>query len=119
MASSDVEKEALAGMAKTGAPRTPMGREGTAFSSPSASPKSGTLVPKGNAAAGDPAVTNQGIRANAPYQGERKGAAYSINASYAPQKEPSAGMTQANGRIVNPSVTRQEDSWREGIDTSY
>jgi hypothetical protein len=34
--------------------RQSSGREGTKFSSPSASPKSGTLMPKKNTAAGDP-----------------------------------------------------------------
>ena len=99
--------------------RQASGREGTKFTSPSASPKSGTLVPKKNAAAADPAVTNPGIRANAPYAGERKGAAYSIKATYMKQTAPEAGMTQANGRIVSPAVVRQKDSWAQGIETSY
>ena len=99
--------------------RQSSGREGTKFSSPSASPKSGTLVPKKNTAAADPAVTNPGTRANAPYAGERKGAAYSIKATYMKQTAPEAGMTQANGRIVSPAVVRQKDSWAQGIETSY
>ena len=99
--------------------RQSSGREGTKFSSPSASPKSGTLMPKKNTAAADPAVTNPGIRSNAPYAGERKGAAYSIKATYMKQTAPEAGMTQANGRIVSPAVVRQKDSWTQGIETSY
>ena len=99
--------------------RESSGREGTKFSSPSASPKSGTLVPKKNTAAGDPAITNPGVRAHAPYAGERKGAAYSIKATYMKQTAPEAGMTQANGRIVSPAVVRQKDSWAQGIETSY
>jgi hypothetical protein len=99
--------------------RQSSGREGTKFTSPSASPKSGTLMPKKNTAAADPAVTNPGIRANAPYAGERKGAAYSIKATYMKQTAPEAGMTQANGRIVSPAVVRQKDSWTQGIETSY
>jgi hypothetical protein len=99
--------------------RQSSGREGTKFTSPSASPKSGTLTPKKNTAAADPAVTNPGIRANAPYAGERKGAAYSIKATYMKQTAPEAGMTQANGRIVSPAVVRQKDSWSQGIETSY
>jgi hypothetical protein len=95
------------------------GREGTKFSSPSASPKNGTLVGKKNVAAGDPAITNPGIRANAPYAGERKGAAYSIKATYMKQTAPEAGMTQANGRIVSPAIVRQKDSWTQGMETSY
>ena len=99
--------------------RQSSGREGTKFSSPSASPKSGTLVPKKNTAAADPAVTNPGTRANAPYAGERKGAAYSIKATYMKQTAPEAGLTQANGRIVSPAIVRQKDSYTEGLETSY
>jgi len=116
MAKSDLDT-ALAAENTQG--RESSGREGTKFSSPSASPKAGTLVPKQNAAAGDPAVTNPGIRANAPYEGERKGAAYSIKATYMKQTAPEAGMTQANGRIVSPAVVRQKDSWVQGLETSY
>jgi len=92
---------------------------GVSFTSPSAKPERGTLVAKANAAAGDPAVQGQGTRANVPYAGERKGAAYSIKASYAPQTSPEAGATQANGRVVSPAITRQKDSWSDGIATSY
>jgi len=99
--------------------RQSSGREGTKFTSPSAAPKAGTLIPKKNTAAADPAVTNPGTRANAPYAGERKGAAYSIKATYMKQTAPEAGMTQANGRIVSPAVVRQKDSWAQGIETSY
>jgi hypothetical protein len=95
------------------------GREGTKFTSPSASPKKGKLMPRKNTAAGDPAITNPGVRANAPYQGERKGAAYSIKATYMKQTAPEAGMTQANGRIVSPSIVRQKDSWSQGMESSY
>ena len=116
MAKSDLDTAISAGNTQG---RQSSGREGTKFSSPSASPKSGTLVPKKNTAAADPAVTNQGIRANAPYAGERKGAAYSIKATYMKQTAPEAGLTQANGRIVSPSVVRSKDSWTQGIETSY
>lgn len=93
---------------------------GVSFTAPSATPENGTLVAKKGAQAGDPAVQNPGIRANRPYAGqERLGANYGVKASYAPQTEPSAGATQANGRIVNPSVIRQKDSWAEGMETSY
>jgi hypothetical protein len=99
--------------------RQSSGREGTKFTSPSASPKSGKLMPKKNTAAGDPAVTNPGVRANAPYSGEKKGAAYSIKATYMKQTAPEAGLTQANGRVVSPAITRQKDSWSQGLETSY
>ena len=122
---SSIQDEALAGMAKVGAPRVPMGKEGAKFTTPSAKPSAGTLVKKKNTAAGDPTASGtKANRKNAPYSPstagtERKGAAYSIKASYMKSNDPAAGLTQANGRIVNPAVVRSKDSWSEGISTSY
>jgi hypothetical protein len=117
MAKSDLDTAVAAGNTQG---RQSSGREGTKFSSPSASPKSGTLVPKKNVAAGDPTgAGTKANRANTPYAGERKGAAYSIKATYMKQTAPEAGLTQANGRIVSPSVVRSKDSYTEGLETSY
>jgi hypothetical protein len=117
MAKSDLDTAVAAGNTQG---RKTSNREGTKFSSPSASPEAGTLVPKGNTAAGDPTgAGTKASRVNLPYAGERKGAAYSITATYMRQTSPEAGMTQANGRIVSPKVIRQRDSWAEGIETSY
>jgi len=115
------EQEALAGMAKVGAPREPMGQKPVSFTSPSAKPEQGTPVKKKNTAAGDPtAAGTKKNRANRPYAGqERLGARYGVKASYAPQTEPAAGLTQANSKIISPSVIRQKDSWSEGMETSY
>ena len=120
---SSIQDEALAGMAKQG--RTPMGKEGVKFSSPSAAPAKGTLVPKKNTAAGD--TTAPGTKANRkndPYNPgtagtERTGASYSVKASYMKSNDPAAGLTQANGRIISSSVVRSKDSWSEGISSSY
>ena len=120
---SSIQDEALAGMAKQG--RTPMGKEGVKFSSPSAAPAKGTLVPKKNTAAGDP--TASGTKANRKNEAynpgtagtERTGASYSVKASYMKSNDPAAGLTQANGRIISPSVVRSKDSWSEGISSSY
>ena len=119
MAKSELNAAVAAGNTQG---RKTMGEEGRKFTSPSASPKAGTLIPKKNTAAGDP--TGAGTKTNrvnepAAKGGERKGAAYSIKATYMKQTDPSAGMTQANGRIVSPAVTRQRDSWAQGIETSY
>jgi hypothetical protein len=119
MAKSEVDAAAAAGNTQG---RKTMGDEGRKFTSPSASPQAGTLVPKKNTAAGDP--TAAGTKANRVNEArvpgaERKGAAYSIKATYMKQTDPSAGMTQSNGRIVSPSVTRQKDSWAQGIESSY
>jgi len=117
MAKSELDAAASAGNTQG---RKTIGDEGRKFTSPSASPQAGTLVPKKNTAAGDPYGAGTKVnRVNQPYSGERKGAAYSIKATYMKQTDPSAGMTQANGRIVSPSVTRQRDSWAQGIETSY
>jgi hypothetical protein len=117
MAKSELDAAVTAGNTQG---RKTMGSEGRKFTSPSASPEAGTLVPKKNTAAGDPYAAGTKVnRVNEPYAGERKGAAYSIKATYMKQTAPEAGMTQANGRIVLPSVVRQKDSWTQGIETSY
>jgi hypothetical protein len=117
MAKSDLDTAVAAGNAQG---RKTMGGEERKFTSPSASPEAGTLIPKKNTAAGDPTGAGTKVnRVNQPYAGERKGAAYSIKATYMKQTAPEAGMTQANGRIVSPSVVRQKDSWTQGIETSY
>jgi hypothetical protein len=119
MAKSELNAAVAAGNTQG---RKTMGDEGRKFTSPSASPQAGTLIPKKNTAAGDP--TGAGTKSNRVNQpaaqgGERKGAAYSVKATYMKQTDPSAGMTQANGRVVSPAVTRQRDSWAQGIETSY
>ena len=115
---ADTTSEALAGMAKVGAPRSPMGREGTKFSSPSAKPASGKARPRGNAAAGDPAMQGQGTRKNVPV--ERSGAKHTVVTNIVKQNDPAAGLTQANGRILSAATKRGESSsFNEGIGTSY
>jgi hypothetical protein len=114
---ADIEKEALAGMAKVGAPRSPMGREGTKFSSPSSKPAAGKLRPRGNAAAGDPAYEGQGTRKNVPV--ERHGAKHTIITNIVKQNDPAAGLTQANGRVIPSAIKRTADSFGQGIGTSY
>ena len=117
MAKSDID---AAVAAENTQGRQSVGREGSKFTSPSASPKSGTLEARKNTAAGDPTAPGTKVnRVNAPYAGEKKGAAYSIKATYMKQTAPEAGLTQANGRIVSPAVTRQKDSWSQGLETSY
>jgi len=112
--------EALAGMAKQG--RTPIGREGAKFSSPSASPKAGTLVPKKDSKAGDPTGAGSKMnRQNVPQVpgGERHGAAYSIKAKYTKLTDPAAGMTQANGRIIASATKRDRANFDSGAGASY
>ena len=108
--------EALAGMANSG--RTPMGKSGAAFTSPSASPKAGKLMKKtGNAkGATDPYAQPVGTRKNVPAS---HGASYGIRASYMRQTSPEAGATQANGRVFKSVVNRTVPNFEEGNRTSY
>jgi hypothetical protein len=112
--------EALAGMAKQG--RKPMMKDGIKFTSPSAAPKAGTLVPKKNTAAGDPTSQKGAPRANVPAASpaqDRNGAAYSIKARYTKLTDPAAGMTQANGRIIKTAMKRDRTNFDSGAGTSY
>ncbi len=112
--------EALAGMAKQG--REPMNKEGVKFSSPSASPKAGTLVKKKGAQAGDPYGSKGAPRANvsapAPAK-DRAGAAYSIRARYTKMTDPAAGQTQANGKIISTAAKRDRKNFDSGAGSSY
>jgi hypothetical protein len=112
-------EESLAGMAKTGAPRKPMNRDGIKFTSPSASPKAGTLIKKKGAQAADPTVQGTGMRTNIPAGKDRNGAAYSIKSNYMRQTSPEAGATQANGRIFKSSTLRTNPNFNDGVGTSY
>jgi len=110
-------EEALAGMAKTGAPRQPMNKDGVKFSA--GVPKKGTLVKKKNTAAGDPYAQPVGIRKNVPSSRDRNGAAYGIKTSYLKSNSPEAGATQANGRVFKSAVNRTNPNFSEGVATSY
>jgi hypothetical protein len=112
--------EALAGMAKQG--RKPMMKDGVKFTSPSASPQAGTLVPKKNTAAGDPYAQPKPSRANVSATGQdRAGAAYSIKGAprYTQMTDPSAGATQANGRVISTAAKRDRANFDSGSGASY
>jgi hypothetical protein len=118
MAKSDIDSAAAAG--NTQGRKTMGAGEGTKFTSPSANPASGKLMPKGNKQAGDPtAMGTKASRTNVPAAqgGERKGAAYSIKASYMKNTAPEAGATLANSPII-PSVMKR-GGFASGIDSSY
>ncbi len=113
-------EESLAGMAKTGAPRKPMNRDGIKFTSPSASPEAGTLIKKKGAQAGDPYAQPMGTRSNVPAShSNRNGAQYRISSSYMKQTSPEAGFTQANGRIFKSATMRTNPNFSDGASTSY
>jgi hypothetical protein len=98
-----------------------MGREGVAFTATSATgTTNATLVPKKGAQAGDPTAGGKGVRANVPYTGERKGAAYGISAvRYTKMTEPAAGETQANGIIIDTATDRSRLNFDSGNSASY
>jgi hypothetical protein len=112
---ADIEKEALAGMAKVGAPRQPSLREGTKFTSPSAKPASGKLVAKGNAAAGDPTAEAKPSRSTTT--AERNGAAHTVITKIVKSNEPAAGATLANAKIIPSTIKR--GGFAAGIDSAY
>lgn len=99
-------EEALAGMARIGNPRQPMGTAGFAFNDATGAPSANTHPrPKGGTQAGDPVGNTKANRQPIQYpvpagQGDRNGAAYRITASFPPHTAPEAGATQAHGRII-------------------
>ncbi len=113
--------EALAGMAKQG--RKPMMKDGISFTSPSANPKAGTLFKKKGAQAGNPTGSGKGApRGYAPVSlpaQDRNGAAYSVKASYMKMTDPSAGATQANGKIIKTAAKRDRTNFDSGAGASY
>jgi len=123
--SSDVDA-ALAGMAKTGAPRVPMGTTAVDSASyPSATDTgSATLVPKGNSKSVDPAAGGKANRSNvlSPAVGrgpERNGARYSVSVNTVIPTAPEASSTQASGRIIAPSTNRSRSVFDDGMGSSY
>lgn len=115
-------EEAIAGMARIGSPRVPMGNSAvTDFANaPAVPPLRGTLVPKGGAQAADPTPPT-GMRVSVPYAGsqqEHMGASYRIKAVTPPMMSPEAGPTQANGKVV-PSSLRRQESFGDGASGAY
>lgn len=108
--------EALAGAAAANPNRQPMGTE-MASNVDAAPATQGTLVPKKNTAAGDPAVQAKPSRPNVPQN--RNGAAYGIRVNYTAQTSPEAGATQANGRLFKSAVNRDRYNFFDGNAKSY
>lgn len=108
-------EEALAGMARVGSPRVPMGND--AIPNPNVVPVlRGTLVPKGHSKTQDPYVGPTNHRQNVSQ--ETLGAAHTIAVSTPPMTDPSAGATQANGHII-PSATTRSESFVDGGNGAY
>lgn len=123
--SSENVDAALAGMAKTGAPRTPMGTEvASSAQFPSATDTGrATLKPRGNTQASDPTLGPTNAREHQPYTSvyglERNGARYAVTVNTVTPTAPEAGATQASGHIIPPRIVRSRQSFDDGMGTSY
>ena len=109
--------EALAGMARTGAPRKPMGNGAiTSARNASADSAGRTLRPKGNANAGDPTIMDNPQRGQV--KAETLGASYHITAMYAAPLMPEAGSVTANGRLFASATNRTRPNFDGGVAAS-
>lgn len=111
-------EEALAGMARVGSPRIPMGNSAiTAFASaPAVPPLRGTLVPKGNSKSVDPVLGPTNRRGNVSQ--EMLGASHTVLFTTPPMIDPAAGATQANGRVIRSAMDRG-DSFVDAMSGAY
>lgn len=114
---------ALAGMAKVGNPRVPMGNAAYTLQGGYTPSKNTTLRPKGGAQAGDPTPPT-GLRKSVAYplpagSGDRNGAGYRVVAKFPPHQSPEAGATQANGKVVRSAVNRSQPAFQDGSERSY
>jgi hypothetical protein len=96
----DAQAEALAGMARIGSPRQPMGQQGFAFNDPSGEPSPNTTpIAKKHSKDVNPAAGGKANRKGVML--DRNGAQYRITAKFPPHSSPEAGATQAHGRIIS------------------
>jgi len=89
---------------------------GLKFTSPSASPKAGTLWKKtGNAKGGtDPYRQAKPERSKVYAAGVRGGATYGIRAAFTRSVAPEATATQGNGRLFTSAVNRTRVNFQSG-----
>ena len=121
MASSNIPspEEALAGMARVGNPRMPMGNDGYTFNDASSVPsKNTTLVAKSHSKDTEPGLMpgQPGTHRYASY--DRNGAHYGVVVNYVAQTSPEAGATQANGRIIRSVAAKSSPNFWDGSQTS-
>jgi hypothetical protein len=115
-------EEALAGMARVGSPRVPMGTSAIMefINAKIIPPFKGTLMPKAGNAKGDQEYPEgiQASRQNVDFRSESSGAAFRINAFAPPMMSVEATATQANGRIVPPILDRYA-TFDDGMEGAY
>lgn len=114
---------ALAGMARVGNPRVPMGNDAySVLAGAQYTPSPNTqLVPRQDAQSGGldgPA----GNRAYGAYplpagRGDQDGARYRTITNFPPMPHtsPESTQTQANGRVLNPAINRQTPNFGEEL----
>ncbi|CAB4179280.1 hypothetical protein UFOVP1033_71 [uncultured Caudovirales phage] len=95
--------------------RAYMGSATSGFTSPSATPVTGKLMPKKNTQASDPTIANKANRANV----ERKGAQYRITAKMPAPINIEAGATMANAKIIPSVAGKQAPNFYNGVDSTY
>jgi hypothetical protein len=115
-------EEALAGMARVGSPRVPMGTSAIMefINAKVIPPLKGALVEKTGNMKGDVNYPEaiQASRQNVDFRSENSGATFRINAFVPPTTSPEATSTQANGRIVPPIMDRG-DTFGDGMYGAY
>lgn len=109
----EIVAEAVAGMAKTGAPRVPVGDSViTGAVNLSGQPSANTHTrPRAHSKAVDPAYTPYEPQGSHTTLAPAAGAAYGIRANVMPPSDPTAGPTQGNGRIVSSAVNRSRPAF--------
>lgn len=111
--------DALKGMAQVGAPRQPIGNEAFAATNRSGDTGQAQPVPKKNTQAGDLSGTVGGNVVQPHIPAERLGPRFAVRVAWEPPADPVAAPTQANGRIINPSIKRTRDSFDDGSLLGY
>lgn len=109
--------EALAGMARIGNPRIPMGNSAYTLS-PTVPPERGTLMPKGHSKSVDPNVMNAGTGTHTYGSYNRNGAHYGVAVMCCSLVDPAAGQTQANAKIVPSVAMRSAPNFYMGMQAS-
>lgn len=109
--------EAIAGMARIGAPRQPIGNTAyTTVNNASGDTGKNATVPRKGAQAGDPtpptALRQYGTL-------NRNGARYGIAVKYAAPVSPEASSTQANGRVFKSAIDRDRVNFDLGDAGAY
>jgi hypothetical protein len=95
--------------------RAYMGSAAGGFTSPSATPAVGKLMPKKNTQASDPTINDKANRKNI----ERAGAQYRITAKMPAPINIEAGSTMANAKIIPSVMGKQTPNFNNGVDSAY